>query len=721
MKELIVVESPVKVSKIVSFLKKGGIENNYIVSTSKGHIMDLDPLKMSIDLNTFKPTYKVLPKATNTVETLKKLYSKVDGLIIASDLDREGEFIGESLRTVLKVKDDYKRIVFIELTKTAILNALNNPTKLNHNVLMAQQTRRFIDRIYGYSTTPLLKRIKDVNTNDIKGLGCGRVQNIIVKIIIDREMEIENFYNDKNNDKMFYTCSGKFLIDNNIELDTTLYFLNKPFNSIFPTNILIDIMGSMFHNTWEISKIISRTISTGPKPPFTTSSLQCEASTKLKWSIKKTMQIAQELYETGYITYIRTDSTILSNDALSAIKNYILDKYGEEYYSFTQYDSSSQVTQDAHEAIRPTDINNNISELSDSCRSLYLLIFNRTIASQMSKCITQSQQIIIKPTINYKTVFSMRGSKSYIEFPGYTIIYNNASDNENIMFSEDMSVRRISIMFLEKRKNPVKRYSEADIIKIITKNGIGRPSTFEKSVTKIIEKGYVSVIDEIEGKEFNTLNIGIDKDNNIICDKCKIKIGNEHKKLIPNKIAFIVNDFLEKNFSQMMDVNFTKQLENDLDLISMGKLDWYNVIKNFYTILKFQIDNVIKIYNYIPNSDKNDNIIGTFNDEPIYYIKKRNGLMFIKWNSIWIKLSDNKIPDKDKCIEMINSKNQVITEVIKTLDNDKYIVKRRFDKTSEKESFFIQHKARTQMKFKPILKKDIEKLTIKDCKLLFKN
>ena len=410
-KNLLIVESPGKIKKIQSFLGP-----DFIVTASRGHIMDLESSGLSIDPdNNFEPNYTIYKDKKSVVADIKKSCASCKGgkIYLAADEDREGEFIAESLKRVLKLKDsDYARPVFHEITKSAILNAIQSPRKINDNLVHAQQTRRFLDRIVGYKLSPLLSKIQDLGSdvNRYK-LGAGRVQSVIVKIIVDKENEIKEFLDSSRS--AFYEGKGEFNIElplnklddltNKFTLNTVLYNTNpiKKFELIKDSDKVydkvIDIMGKLQEAKWKLVDIKKRNISRSPTAPFITSSLQREASTKLHWPIAKTMLVAQKLYEAGHITYMRTDCTVISEEAHKQIKDFITTQYSSEYYTYKQYTSKSANAQEAHEAIRPTDFtklsisNDTDEEVSVSlaqgaCNSaqadadkLYKLIWKKTV------------------------------------------------------------------------------------------------------------------------------------------------------------------------------------------------------------------------------------------------------------------------------------------------------------------------------------------------------
>ena len=627
-KNLLIVESPGKIKKIQSFLGP-----DFIVMASRGHIMDLEPSGLSIDPdNNFEPNYTIYKDKKSVVADIKKSCASCKGgqIYLAADEDREGEFIAESLKRVLKLKDsDYSRAVFHEITKSAILKAIQSPTKINDNLVHAQQTRRFLDRIVGYKLSPLLSKIQDLGSdvNRYK-LGAGRVQSVIVKIIVDKENEIKDFLDSSRS--AFYEGKGEFNIDlpivpnnksieqNKFTLNTVLYSTNpiKKFELIKDDDKVydkvIDIMSKLQEAKWKLVDIKKRNISRSPTSPFITSSLQREASTKLHWPIAKTMLVAQKLYEGGHITYMRTDCTVISEEAHKQIKEFITTQYSNEYYTYKQYSSKSANAQEAHEAIRPTDftklsVSNDTDEEVSDADKLYKLIWKKTVSSQMSKAQIESTQMFLAP-INTNTStskskledFLMVGSISRIVFDGYLKLYRDLEDDEqllNINIPEDFSLvkaKPISIKIKETLTSPPSRYNESSLVEILEKLGIGRPSTYAAMVAKIQDKDFVRV-ENVPGKEILLKELVYD------CDKKKLNVidtkmflGKENKRMVPTNVGTISNKFLVTNFPQIMDVGFTANMERSLDEISNGKKNWINVLKEFYEIITGQIQGFLR-------------------------------------------------------------------------------------------------------------------------------
>ena len=598
-KNILIVESPGKIKKIQSFLG-----SNFIVTASRGHIMDLESSGLALDPeNNFDPTYTIYKDKKGIVSEIKKLFNsckrdkeessckrdkeesscKRDNLgkvYLAADEDREGEFIAESIKRVLKLKDsDYHRAVFHEITKDAILKAIKTPRKIDENLVHAQQTRRFLDRIVGYKLSPLLSKIPDLgaDVNRYK-LGAGRVQSVIVKIIVDKENEINNFLESSRS--AFYEGKGEFTItipkEELFTLNTILYTINpiKKFELIKDSDDvydkIIEIMGKLQNATWKLANIKKRNISRLPTAPFITSSLQREASTKLHWPIAKTMQVAQKLYEGGYITYMRTDCCVLSDEAHKKIKDFISEQYGNEYYTYKQYISKSANAQEAHEAIRPTDftklkISDN-DEISDEDK-LYKLIWKKTVSSQMSKAQIESTQLFLAPITknNSKSKiedFLMVGSISRIIFDGYLKLYKDLDPDEpllNINIPEDINEIKANpkiIKIKESLTSPPSRYNESSLVETLEKLGIGRPSTYATMVAKIQTKDFVRV-ENVPGKEKTLKELTYDCINKKLqVIDTKMFLGKENKRMVPTNIGIISNKFLVTNFPQIMDIGF---------------------------------------------------------------------------------------------------------------------------------------------------------------------
>jgi DNA topoisomerase-1 len=592
MSKLIIVESPGKIKKIKSYL-----DSSYNVMASIGHIRDLSKSYNAIDYNNkFTPKYEILKDKIKVVNNLKTACKKAKEIYIASDGDREGEAIAYHLVETLKIKK-YKRIVFNEITKDAISNAITNPRKIDMDMFYSQQTRRILDRIVGYKLSPILKRIEDIKT---KSLGAGRVQSVVTRLIVDKEIEINNFINDIKDS--IYNVSGNFTINKKvfkasyehyklIELDykisknnhINIYDFVKD-NIKTKSDIDTLILNIKLDPIFKIFNINKIERNRNPPQPFTTSTLQQEASYKLKFSLKTTMQVAQKLYEKGLITYMRTDSPNLSKQSLIEIKNFISKDYGDNYYQYRQFKSKSSNAQEAHEAIRPTNINiikiDNIDE-----QKLYSLIWKRTVASQMKPAKYHDQNIIIKNSLDIK----FKCTNSELIFDGYLKLYKTEILNsDSIVFNKNSKISWSTIDIKESYTNPSLRYNEASLVKKLEELGIGRPSTYANIISKIQEHEYIKITN-IKGIEKNINNYILKNNLKLINKITKQNIGNEQSKFIPTEDGIKVTNFLIKNFPDILDYKFTTNMELSLDNIANGDIIWYEVLNKFYNIFKNQL------------------------------------------------------------------------------------------------------------------------------------
>ena len=580
-KTLVIVESPGKISKISSFLG-----SDYIVKASYGHVQDLDKSTLSIDVeNNFMPLYITNPDKTKVVKELKGLVKDCSDVILAADGDREGEAIAHSLSNVLKLTNP-KRIIFHEITKTAILKALENPTIINMNMVNAQQTRRLLDRLVGYKISPILWRHL---SSDAKS--AGRVQSVVVKIIIDKENEI----NKSISEPYFKTIA---IFD----------YEEEKINSILQKRIkeeeIKPFLESINKKTiFKVSNIENKKSIRKPSYPFITSSLQQEASTKLRFNVKKTMDVAQKLYELGLITYMRTDCPNMSDTAIADATKYIIDTFGKDYSEPRKYQSKNSNSQDAHECIRPTHLEEKEPEnLNGDNKKLYDLIWKRSIASQMSNATINIQLI----TINDIFIATLEN----IDFAGYMIVYDNSLEDEEKVLGK-LEIKKNDILKLNKiliteeyTKLP-SRYNEASLVKYLETHGIGRPSTFASIISKVIERNYVEIknIDGIKkmSKSFELNKFKIKESSK------EIIIGKEQSKIVSTKNGEQVNDFLIKHFDQIMNVEFTSTFETYLDKIADGKANWITILKNFYDMFNPIVEQLIHLK---PLNKTQDDLIG---------------------------------------------------------------------------------------------------------------
>ncbi len=572
-KKLLIVESPAKAKTIKKILGPG-----YEVASSFGHIADLPENEMGIDFERdFKPKYIISPDKKKIINQLKELVKKSEAVYLASDEDREGEAIAWHLKNFLKLDDKSKRIVFHEITEKAVKQALENPRDINENLVNAQQARRILDRLVGYKLSPVLwKKIK-------KGLSAGRVQSVALRLVVEREKEIKAFV-----PQVTYKVEGIFK-----KIDTEESFkaiLDTEFQSQDEVKSFFDALNDSDFVVEEVKKKKGKR---NPSAPFTTSTLQQEAASKLGFGVSKTMQVAQFLYENGYITYMRTDSVQLSDEAIEKAKQYITDKFGTEYALPTRYKTKSKSAQEAHEAIRPTDIFLENPSLDKDAARLYKLIWQRTIASQMAPAVIDHTHVSIKTTASGRT-FKAKGE--VMAFDGFLKIYIPSDfDNEKNQLPKLKKGEKLHpeiITAKEKHTKPPARYNEASLVKKLEELGIGRPSTYAPTISIIQKRGYV-VKKNIPSRK-RTLKVMLWQDGNTVEKKEKETYGGEKQKLIPTDIGIIVNDFLVKNFKDIVDYGFTAQVEAQFDDIAKGKYDWVKMLKEFYGHFEPEVEKVIK-------------------------------------------------------------------------------------------------------------------------------
>ena len=565
-KNLVIVESPAKAKTIERFLGK-----DYQVESSFGHIVDLPSKELGVDVeNDFKPKYTVDREKRALVKKLKDLAQKADTIWLASDEDREGEAISWHLAEELKLdKSKTKRIVFNSITKSAIQKAIENPREINYNLVNAQQARRVLDRLVGYELSPVLwKKIKP-------GLSAGRVQSVAVRLIVEREREIEGF-----------SPEGSFRIKAEFKTSDGSVFsarLNKTYaTQVEAEAFLKQNIGAQF----SVADLDKKPAKKSPAPPFTTSTLQQEASRKLYFSVSRTMQVAQRLYEAGLITYMRTDSVNLSNEALNAAKDAIVQSYGESYSKVRNYTGKAKGAQEAHEAIRPTDMKLQSPSLERDQSKLYELIWKRTLASQMSDAELERTNVRIKAS-SHKEEFMANGE--VIKFDGFLKVYLEGTDDEDKSEDQEgmLPAMRVGEALLnnfitatERFTRPPYRYTEASLVKKLEELGIGRPSTYAPTISTIQNRGYVEK-GTIEGTERKYMQL-ILENGKLVEKKLSENVGSDKGKMVPTDIGIIVNDFLVSHFTKILDYNFTAKVEEDFDEIAAGDEDWQQVMKEFY-------------------------------------------------------------------------------------------------------------------------------------------
>ncbi len=566
---LVIVESPAKAKTIEKYLGK-----DYVVKSSFGHIRDLAKKNYGIDIeNNFKPKYIIDAGKKKVVAELKKEVEKANFIWLASDEDREGEAIAWHLAEVLKLKNkNTKRIVFNEITKTAINKAIENPRDIDLNLVNAQQARRILDRLVGFKLSEVLwKKVKSQ-------LSAGRVQSVAVRLLVEREREIFNFES-----KSSYKVTAIFNVpDKNGKLLKLKADLNVKFDT---KQKALDFIKKCQNAEFFINDIDKKPTKKSPSAPFTTSTLQQEASRKLGFSVSQTMSIAQKLYEEGKITYMRTDSVNLSDEATNNAKEYILSTFGEEYSKPRKFQTKTKGAQEAHEAIRPTSMKSSVSGDYREQR-LYELIFNRTLASQMADAKFEKTVISIK--INKEEEYKFVAIGEILKFEGFLKAYgyqNEDEEKEEIVLLPPVSLNQKldykNISAVEKYSLHPPRYTEASLVRKLEELGIGRPSTYAPIISTIQKRGYV-VKEDRDGEERNYFEIILEKGK--ISEKEKTEIANsEKKKLFPTDIAMVVTDFLVDNFNEVLNYNFTATVEKDFDEIAEGKLVWNQMLKGFYS------------------------------------------------------------------------------------------------------------------------------------------
>lgn len=573
-KNLVIVESPAKAKTIQNYLG-----DDYKVMSSYGHIRDLKKKNFGIDLDTFQPEYEIPKDKASIVKELKAAASKAENVWLASDEDREGEAISWHLAEVLNLPiQDARRIVFHEITKPAILNAIKNPRAIDINLVDAQQARRVLDRIVGFKLSPVLwRKVKP-------SLSAGRVQSVAVKLIVEREREIQKFKSESN-----FRVTAEF----NINGSTFRAELNRRFPTADKAREFLEACkGSDF----KISDITVHPQKRMPAPPFTTSTLQQEAARKFGFPVSLTMSLAQQLYESGLITYMRTDSVNLSSLCVNACKDVISRTLGKEYSKPRKYVTHSKGAQEAHEAIRPTDMQNDAIEGSPQAQRLYKLIWQRTIACQMSDAITEKTTVDISIK-GHEEKFTASGE--VVKFDGFLRVYRESHDNEDAN-SENRTLPAIKkddcpeaeeITATQRFSQHPPRYNEAGLVHKMEELGIGRPSTYAPIISTIQQRQYVTRGDK-EGTERKYDVITLKGGN--ITETTKTEItGAERNKLFPTDVGIVVTDFLDENFPEIMDYNFTADVEKQFDEVAEGKKEWTGLMHDFYENFEPQVEKTL--------------------------------------------------------------------------------------------------------------------------------
>jgi len=563
-KNLVIVESPAKAKTIEKFLG-----SDFQVESSYGHIADLPSKEIGVDVeNGFKPKYEVSSDKKALVSKLKTLAKNAEMVWLASDEDREGEAISWHLAEELKLDTKKtKRIVFHEITKSAILKAIDNPREIDYNLVNAQQARRVLDRLVGYELSPVLwRKIKG-------GLSAGRVQSVSVRLIVEREREIQNF-----NAVASYSVVAEFVNE-----------AGKAFKAKLPKNFNTkkeaeDFLKQNIGSIYKVADLETKPTKKSPTAPFTTSTLQQEAARKLYLPVGITMQLAQRLYEAGLITYMRTDSVNLSKEAMDAAEAEIIKSYGKEFSKPRTFATKSKGAQEAHEAIRPTDMSRHTVNIDRDQARLYDLIWKRTLASQMSDAQLERTNVKIEAN-NHSEIFTASGE--VLLFEGFLKVYLEGHDDDEEEQEGMLPALKVNeklannyITATERYSRPPARYTEASLVKKLEELGIGRPSTYAPTISTIINRNYVEK-GTLEGQERNYTQLTLQ--NSKVGEKLlKENTGSDKGKLVPTDIGTIVTDFLVKNFGNILDYNFTAKVEQDFDEIAEGNIDWATMMQEFY-------------------------------------------------------------------------------------------------------------------------------------------
>lgn len=574
-KNLVIVESPAKAKTIEKYLGK-----DFIVMSSYGHVRDLAKGDGSIDIeNGFKPKYIISSDKKKIITELKKQVKAVDFVWLASDEDREGEAISWHLKETLGLdKKGYKRITFNEITKSAVLKAIEKPRAIDDDLVNAQQARRILDRLVGFELSPVLwRKVKP-------SLSAGRVQSVAVRLVVEREQDIEKFTT-----KSFYRTESVFKVGSSILKAK----LNKQFDS---QSDVESFLSDSADYAYKVKSITKKPAKKSPAAPFTTSTLQQEASLKLGFSVSRTMSVAQRLYESGLITYMRTDSVNLSETALTGAKNEIEQSYGKEYHKVRKFKNKSGGAQEAHEAIRPTDFTlHSIDAERDEAR-LYQLIWKRSIASQMSDA--QLERTAIK--IDAPQGFEFAANGEIVLFDGFLKVYleSKLDDEDDEMegllpaMSEGDVLEQTELKSIQRFTRPPSRYVEASLVKKLEELGIGRPSTYAPTISTIQKRGYVER-GESEGELRSYKLLSLDA-GQIKVDEATEKTGSNKGKMIPTDIGRVVTEFLMEHFGQVMDYNFTANVEKEFDDIANGMVEWTKMIEEFYGPFHKRVEDTIE-------------------------------------------------------------------------------------------------------------------------------
>ena len=577
-KNLVIVESPAKAKTIEKFLG-----SDFKVVSCFGHISDLPARNLGIDIaNNYKPQYEVVKDKKTLVSDLKKKVKVSDVVWLASDEDREGEAIAWHLKEQLSLQAaKTKRIAFQEITKKAILKAVENPRKIDYQRVDAQQARRVLDRLVGYELSPVLwKKVK-------AGLSAGRVQSVAVRLIVERERSILGF-----KPEVFYRVVARFFNEKGEVFKAQLS------QKITDDKEIKNALTAFVKGSFSVSSVEKKPAHKTPAPPFTTSTLQQEASRKLGFNVSRTMRVAQRLYEAGYITYMRTDSVNLSNDAKEAIKKEIVENYGADYSKSRNFQNKSKGSQEAHEAIRPTDMARHSVPQERDQERLYNLIWKRTIASQMSDAKLERTQLKIKHS---QTDYEFKAQGEIILFDGFLKVYLEGKDQEDeddksmvvlpqLVVGDELSYKEIQAT--ERFSKPPFRFTEASLVKKMEELGIGRPSTYAPTISTIQARNYIER-GQSEGVERPYQKWTL-KASELKQEKCTEKTSANKGKLVPTDIGNIVTDFLLNYFKEVLDYGFTAKVETDFDMIAAGNLPWTDMIDGFYKQFHPVVEDVSK-------------------------------------------------------------------------------------------------------------------------------
>ncbi len=579
-KNLVIVESPAKAKTIGKFLGP-----DFKVMSSYGHIRDLKKKNFSIDVdNGFEPVYEIPDDKKALVADLKKSAKEAETVWLASDEDREGEAIAWHLFEVLKLKPgNTRRIVFHEITKNAILHAIENPRDIDLNLVDAQQARRVLDRIVGFELSPVLwKKIKPA-------LSAGRVQSVAVRLIMERENEIKGFTPEE-----YFRVVASFRLPDGETVSGTLA------SRLGSAKEAEEMLTRAAGDTFEVTAVNVHPVKKAPAPPFTTSTLQQEAARKLGFTVSQTMMIAQKLYEAGHITYMRTDSLNLSELALGAIKDEIVSTMGDEYLKLRRYHTSSRGAQEAHEAIRPTYVDQKTIDATPQEKRLYSLIWKRAVASQMADAEMEKTTVEISAKESGAR-FTVTGE--VVRFDGFLKVYMEGRDDDNAddgsdqgllpHLSKGMKLTLGEMTATERFTQQPPRYTEASLVKKMEELGIGRPSTYAPTISTIQQRGYVEKGDK-EGTDRSFLVLTLE-DGKVSRNTRTETVGSEKGKLVPTDVGEVVNEFLTEYFPDILDYNFTAQVEEKFDKIAEGKLPWHNEIRSFYTGFHPAVDSAMNM------------------------------------------------------------------------------------------------------------------------------